>query len=328
MLRSQPLFNKIIFGGALCLGLSLSARNLVDRTVVTVNDEVVLESDVAEFHRKTQSKSFQELFGGINPEVLKDPQKTLQLLVEEKIIDQQVKKLELKANDQEVDGQIRAILKRNSITTAQLGERLKQLGATLPDYREGIRRQLERKNLIDREIRPTLEVSDEQVRHFYLRTSQSAKAEKEYKLAHILLDASKKDAKNPDVRAKEIYAQLQKDPVQFDALAKQYSTDSSTAQTGGVIGYFSPSSMAKEFREVIPKIEVGHVAPPIKTSAGVHLVKVIEARASDFSTLSKERKDGIRAQLLEQEMDRKMQLWLERKKAESYIKLSGEKNDS
>lgn len=311
-----------------CLLLALFAANtfgrtLVDRTVVMINDEVILESDIAEFQKKLQSKSFQELFGGINKEVLSDSKKALQLLIEEKIIDQQVKKLELKATDQEIDAQIRAILKRNGISMAQLSERLKQLGAGLAEYREGIRRQIERKNLIDREIRATLEVSDEQVRHYYLRTVTSAKEEKEYKLAHILIDVPSGAAKAAEEKANKLFAELKKSPESFEKLAKEISADTASAEAGGLLGYFSTSSMAKEFRELIPKVPLGQVGKPIRTMAGIHLIKVLDIRASDFSTLSKERKEMLRSQLLEQEMEKKMQLWLERKKAESYIRFSG-----
>lgn len=302
--------------------LGLAGKTLIDRTVVTVNDDVILESDIFEFQRKIQGKSFQELFGGISKDVLSDPKKTLQLLIEEKIVDQQVRKLDLKATDQEVDAQIRAILKRNGISMTQLSERLKQLGAGIGEYREGIRRQIERKNLIDREIRPTLEVSDEQVRHFHLRNTRDAANENEYKLAHILLSPA--GTKKIEEKVAALYAELKKSPGSFDRLARENSLDPSTVDTGGILGYFSVSSMAKEFRETIPKTPVGQVTRPIRTVAGIHLVKVLDIRYSDFSTLGKERKEVLRSQLLELEMEKKMQLWLERKRAESYIRFSVE----
>ena len=122
-----------------------AATRIIDRTLVVVNDDVILESDVDKFAQKIKSKSFQELFGGVNEKMLKDPEAVLQLLVEEKLINQQVKKLELQASDQEVDGQITAITKRNGISKDQLMSRLKQLGTSLDEYRDGIRRQIEKK---------------------------------------------------------------------------------------------------------------------------------------------------------------------------------------
>lgn len=295
--------------------LSAYSRTLIDKTLVTVNEDVILETDVAEFQKKLRSKSFQELFGGIQPGVAEDSRLALQLLIDEKIIDQQVRRLELRATDPEIDAQIRSILKRNGISSSQLNERLRQLGTTVSEYREGIRRQLERKNLLDREVRPTLEVSEEQVRHFYQRISQGTTPEMEYKIAHILVQTESK--------AKSVFESLKRSPERFEQAAKSNSTDSSTSDQGGVLGTFSTTALAKEFREAIPKVAIGQIAPPIRTGAGFHIIKILEIRTSEFTSLPKERKDSIRNQLLEEEMERKMRLWLERKRTESYIKFPG-----
>src|SRR4051812_33038956 len=80
----------------LCFFLSIPASaKIVDKVIVTVNDDIILESDVAKFLQKSKSKNFQEMFGGIDPKTITDRKKVIDLLIEEKIIDQQVKKLEL-----------------------------------------------------------------------------------------------------------------------------------------------------------------------------------------------------------------------------------------
>ena len=217
-----------------------------------VNDDVILESDVDKFAQKIKSKSFQELFGGVNEQMLKNPEAVLQLLVEEKLINQQVKKLELQASDQEVDGQIAAITKRNGISKDQLMSRLKQLGTSIEEYRDGIRRQIERKNLIEREIKPSLEVTDEQLRHFYLRNAKPEEADTQYKIAHILVSKAKGSVSLND-RAKKVSEEIALHPADFDKLAQEYSDDETTAPTGGVLGWLSLSQLAKEFRRAVPE---------------------------------------------------------------------------
>lgn len=301
------------------LVLSASAK-VVDRSVVTVNDEVILESDIAKFQTKVRSKSFQELFGGMDPKALKDRESILQLLIEEKIINQQVKKLELTATDAEVDAQIRVIQKRNGISPAQLTERLKQLGTTMADYKEGIRRQIERRNLIEREIKPTLEVSDEQLRHYYLRNLRAEDSTTQYRIAHILIENKAKAGISAQERAKTIHKELEANPGNFAAMVKEYSDDTSTPD--GLLGDFSATQMAKEFREVVPKTAVGKVTAPIKTAAGYHIVKVLESHAGDYTNLPKDRKEALRNQMVSEELEKRMAMWLDRKKGESYIRAS------
>jgi len=312
MMRSTTLFLSLCF-----LSLSAFAAQTVDRILVTVNEDVILESDVKEFGRKLKSKSFQELLG-VDEKVIGNPETMLQLMVEEKLIDQQVKKLDLKASDQEIDGQIRAILKRNGITAAQLTERLKQLGTSMTDYKDGLKRQIERRNLVEREIKPSLEVTEEQLRHFYLRNSTPSDSEVQYKIAHILIEQKK--GQNSKARAETAFREVTTRPAEFDKLVKELSDDTETAEIGGSLGFFTANQLAKEFRDKVTSAPVGTVLAPIKTKIGFHIIKVLEKVAGDFSKLSKERKDALRTQMIASEVEKKMGLWLERKKLESHIK--------
>lgn len=295
------------------------AGHILDRTVVTVNDDVILESDVEKFRQKAKSKSFQEMFGGIDPKALNDRATAISLLIDEKIIDQQVKKLDLKASDQEVDGQIRSILKRNNISEVQLTDRLKQLGTTMQDYRDGIRRQLERHNLVDREIKPTLEFSDEQLRHFYQRNGGGGdnKGEMQYKIAHILISGSDKAAED---KANKVYADVLKSG-NFDQAVKDSSDDNTTTANGGVLGTYSLDSLAKELRQSVPRTKAGNITKPIKMADGYHIVKVLEAAPADFASMSKEKKDALRNQMLSGELEKRMAMWLERKRNDAHIKI-------
>jgi parvulin-like peptidyl-prolyl isomerase len=307
---------------------ALAVKKLLNKGVLTVNDEIILESDLAKFQKKLQSKSFQELFGGVDPKVVSNPDAALQLLVEEKIINQQVKKLELQASDQEIDGQIKSILKRNNITQAQLNERLKQLSTTMVDYREGIRRQIERRNLIEREIKPSLEISDEQLRHFYLRSQKPGEAELSYKIAQILIENKPKAGVPASNRATQIYTEVSAHPENFDSFVKDYSDDSSTSASGGLLGSFPGSQLSKEFRNAVSKMTVGKISKPIKTAAGFHILKLLETRADDFASLPKEKKEALKNQLVGEELEKRMALWLERKKNEAYIKKASDKDNA
>lgn len=294
-------------------------RKTINKVIASVNDDIILQSDLTEFKNRIKAKGYQELFGALDPKKVKDDTAILDLLIEEKIINQQIKKNDIAATDMEVDGQIRAIQKRNGISQAQLSEQLSRLGTSIGLYKEGIRRQIERRNLIEREIKPTIEASDDQLKVFYQKHSKGGEKELQYKIAHILVE-SKSNKDKPLDRAETIYAEVKKAPQDFDKLAKEYSDDSSTSETGGVLGTFSPSSLAKEFKDVVPKLGAGNISKPVKTAAGYHIVKVIEVKAGDFNNLPKEKKEALRNEMLTEEVDNKMNLWLERKKGESIVK--------
>lgn len=303
----------------LLAGTAFGAKRVLDKSVAIVNDEVILSSDIDKFQRKIRSKSYQELFGTVDPRALNNRDVALQMLIEEKIINQQVKKLDLVVTDQELDAQLKVIQKRNNISPEQLQARLKMLGASNQEYREGIRRQIERRNLVEREIKPNLEISDEQLRHFYLRNFKPETGEKQYKIAHLFFDG--KQANSAD-RAKAVYKELQSKPEAFETMVKEVSDDKDTAENGGLLGYFKTDQLSKELRAVVPKTPVGQVSQPIKVADGYHIIKVLEASSLDFNTLAKEQKEILRNQMVGEELERKMALWVERRKAESYVRVT------
>jgi len=53
-------------------------------------------------------------------------------------------------------------------------------------------------------------------------------------------------------------------------------------------------------------------------------LKVLETRSADFAMLSKDQKEALRDQMKGLELEKRMSLWLERKKAEAHIRLPSE----
>jgi len=315
--------NFILVSAIFSSSLSFAAKKVLDQSVAVVNDEVILASDIDKFQKKIKSKSYQELFGAVDPRAFGNRNAALQMLIEEKLINQQVKKLELSVSDQELDGQLKAIQKRNGISPQQLETRLKQLNTTNQEYREGIRRQIERRNLVEREVKPNLEISDEQLRHFYLRIYKPDATEKQYKIAHIFFDGKRSNV-NAAERAKAVWKEVSAKPELFEGMAKEVSDDKETAEQGGLLGFFKSDQLSKEFRAAVPKTAVGQVTPPIKVATGFHIVKVLEAGSVDFNSLSKEQKDMLRNQMVGEELEKRMAMWLERRKSEAFIRISKE----
>ena len=66
----------------------------------------------------------------------------------------------------------------------------------------------------------------------------------EFKIAQIFVNAGPEAL----ARANKIHAEVNQSPDKFDALVKEYSDDTSTHDSGGVLGYFSKSSLSKELK--------------------------------------------------------------------------------
>lgn len=103
---------------------------------------------------------------------------------------------------------------------------------------------------------------------------------KEYKVAHILVD-SEKDAQ-------AISAALQKKGSKFDKVAKEKSKDPGSKDKGGDLGWTVPSNFVQPFHEAILKLNKGQVSAPVQTQFGWHVIKlddVRELKAPEFDAV-------------------------------------------
>lgn len=111
-------------------------------------------------------------------------------------------------------------------------------------------------------------VTDAEVKAEY--DTQIANMPREYKASHILVKTKEE--------ADALIAQL-KSGKDFGDLAKKNSQDPGSAKNGGDLGWFSPSSMVKEFGEAVTKLENGKMTEtPVQTQYGFHIIKLEDSR--------------------------------------------------
>lgn len=121
-------------------------------------------------------------------------------------------------------------------------------------------------------------VKDERIKAEYDRLKAKAGAT-EYHPRHILVADEK--------LALDIATKLKGKKVKFEDLAKKHSKDSS-AESGGDLGWMSPSSLVPEFAEAMTKLKKGEfTAQPVKTRFGWHLIKLEDTRPIAFPELDK-----------------------------------------
>jgi parvulin-like peptidyl-prolyl isomerase len=74
------------------------------------------------------------------------------------------------------------------------------------------------------------------------------------------------------------YAKLQKDPTQFDAIARAESDDTGSGPNGGKLGYMTTSSgLTQAFADAVfaKGLQPGQLLPPVKTEFGYHIIQIM-----------------------------------------------------
>lgn len=129
------------------------------------------------------------------------------------------------------------------------------------------------------------------------------------KASHILIkvdvkedatDDEKKKAEEKALKeAKDIIKKLD-DGKKFADLAKEYSDDTSSAKSGGELGYFKSDDMVAEFTDAAKKLEKGKYSKePVKTEFGYHII--LKEDQKEKAKL-KDVKDEIKTKLTESKL--------------------------
>ncbi len=82
--------------------------------------------------------------------------------------------------------------------------------------------------------------------------------------------------------AKDLIARLQKDPSQFEALAREYS-DGPTGERGGVLGAWRKGQMMPAFENAVDSLAIGAITlEPVETEFGYHIIRRDDLKAPHY----------------------------------------------
>jgi peptidyl-prolyl cis-trans isomerase SurA len=213
-----------------------------------------------------------------------DPAGVLELVVTQHILTKEVQAQGIVISDAEIDRYIDTIKQRNHLTDEQLDAALAQQGLTPERYRKQIKDELERAQLINREIRGKVSVSPEEIERYQKEQGgeeggeEQPASDEQMTISHIMLqippDASPADVEAIQARAEKIYDELQ-DGADFAEVAKRESEDGA-AKTGGKLGSFKKGEMRDELEEAVAGLDPGEFSKPVKTETSVHIVRLDE----------------------------------------------------
>lgn len=312
-----------------CLGLlpgippAHAAPVVLDRLEASVNSSLILLSDVSRFRKTEKLRSqIDPLFAGTVVATQGDKatqQEIVQFLVDEDLIIQQ-----FPITDQEVEQEINQIQNNNHLERSQLRQFLRQQGFTFDDYFELIRASASKRNLIDRDIRTKVTISDDDVKNFYYNHyAESSPAARAYHIQAIVITPS--NYKSPAAARKVADAALKEiqSGESFEEVAKRVSDDS-TASSGGDLGTLTEDQMSPLIRDNLKSLKIGDVSPVLgNTKSGLLILKLVDVRSEEGDRMKK-LKEEIRGQLIAAEYQHQVQLWLQRQRQTAFIHLAGE----
>jgi len=309
----------VIFG----LSEGICGATIIDRIVAIVNGEIITLAEVELYRSKLQDGS--EATGNPGKKGTKVPEserEILERLIEEKLVEQQCKKMAIKVSARDIDMAIEDVKRLNAITDEQLKMALMADGLNLEDYRQQLREQIKRAKLVSRVVRTEVILDDEILKRFYLDHIEQFKEPDQIRASHILImiPQDTDDLLMEALRQKgETILERLRQGQDFQELARLYSDDAS-AKKGGDLGFFKRGELVPEFERVTFNLQPGQISGLVRTKIGFHIIKITERKEGSVIPYE-EVSERVRNQFIEEESTRLYKAWLEKLKAESFIKV-------
>ncbi|AIQ33238.1 MULTISPECIES: peptidylprolyl isomerase [Paenibacillus] len=134
-------------------------------------------------------------------------------------------------------------------------------------------------------------------------------------LRHVLIgltDADNKERTSEEALkiAKEVKAKLD-GGADFAAIAKEYSDDTASKETGGEYKDKAVGTYVDEFKKAAQTLPLNTISDPVETSYGYHIIKVESRTDKTFDQLTDEQKEGIKSSIVSKNLEAFMEKDLE-----------------
>jgi len=305
-------------------GILPGHSRVIDRVAAVVNDQVILLSEVDGRCQAALDEVSSSLpVDQVVKRKLEIRKKTLDLLIDDLLILQQVREHKVEVSEKDISNQIAQIKKDNNLNDEQFAKALKMEGRTIAKLKADIRKQMERSKLIEvqmrnnPEMRSQVQIGEKDIAEYY-RSHYSAM--EKVRASHILFAApsgTKPElVEKAEKRGREILEKVRAGEA-FDQLAKDHSEDPSSS-LGGDLGWFRRGDMVGAFEKVAFALKKNGVSDLVRTQFGFHIIKVTDRAEEDRPDLNKVR-PRIQQQLYRDKFQRAMRGWLDELRRRSFV---------
>lgn len=251
-----------------------------DFIVALVNSQPITDSELRQAMRRAREQLQSQQQALPSQEQLR--QLVLERLISDKAQLDYALQAGMRVEDAAVDQAEQSLAIQNQTDVATLRQRMQQDGMDPALVRSQLRDQILVTRLREREVDSRIRVTDQDIDRF-LAEQQSQNTDpltQEINLAQILLEIPEKASAEEAAKIFLQARQLQQRALRgedFATLVQRYSAGSRT--NGGEIGLRRGDRYPSLFVQAIANLSVGDISEPVRSGAGVHILKVLERRA-------------------------------------------------
>ena len=305
-----------------------ASSKVIESIVAIVNDDIITHTNTLEYKKKLRGNQFLDDTLVVNPsELLENPKMLITHMVDEKLMDTEVKKQNLSVTEERIEQEVQKIARSNRVSKRQLLQALKRENISFQDYKQFLKTKLERQALIERVIIPYIQISDEDIANYYYTRLQKGNSKKapqfKYNIHHILFSwgsREQKDIQMAQSQANKAHSLL-KSGTNFESLTEKYNKDKNPLISGGSLGTFKSNELMVSFNAAVQSLKIGQFSQIVKGHNGFHVLRLTNKILIENPNLTKRRPE-IHNALYQEAFRKRLSLWLDQKRHQSFIKIN------
>ncbi|SMF83366.1 periplasmic chaperone for outer membrane proteins SurA [Tistlia consotensis] len=250
-----------------------AAAEEVMRAAAVVNDEIVSQLDLEMRLRIAMAGAGVKDTPETRQRLLRP---VMRQLIDERLEMQEAKRLGISVPDEAVDDAFTRIAKNNRMAPEQFAEVMKKAGILPEALKQQVRAALTWRAVIDRRIRPKIQVGEDEVTDLLARLKEG-EGQEVVRVAEIFLSFDNAD-QEAEVRstAERLIEQIRQGAT-FSEVARQFS-QAATASVGGDLGWLLQKELAPEVAAQVAKMKPGEMVGPIRSVSGYYIVLLRDRR--------------------------------------------------
>jgi len=269
--------------------LATSEPQMLDRIVVLVDKEVITQTEL-DLRLQDIAMRAQQANMRLPPRDVLQSQ-VLDQLISETLQINMAKRYGVEVPDAEINGTIANIMASRSWDEQTFIREITKEGSSLREFKEKIRREMLIRNVSQGIVQSRIRISEQEISNFLKSADAQFWVSPDYRLGHILISLppspSKEQTQEAEARANTIYKKLKKG-ANFQELAIAESSGPAALQ-GGDLGFRKSADLPTLFAEIAPTLEIGDVAPPARSQAGFHILKLADKKGEQKQIVAQAR---------------------------------------
>lgn len=285
---------------------------VLDGVAAQVGDKVVLYSEVFQLSAPTEARM--RAGGASDAEIGALRADVLERLIERRLIEELIDRNNIEASDAEVDEAIEGIASENQMTVDELRRRVVEGGMNFEVYRDQIRDEIKRAQVINSRVRSQVEVDEQQVRKLYdERFKNQPEAGEMLRVEQLLVRVDQNRSRADALALLEQARACVNQGASFQTCADQIPDLRFTN-----LDWLHAEQLADWMSAAVANLEPGQMTEPLVMGFRCVILRVVERRP--FAPVTYDQaKVQLFNELYDQQMENVYREWMETLRKQAYI---------